>query len=136
MPADEPWFWRATAKRDPRCKMMPLSSGFASSPLSSQLCCSSFPTNLPKHWCCWARPSRPLLLTVRSRLEPGLVRRQRGLTIPGLASFRALIGRFGRGTSASVNAWMEKYLRSSVHTPAGCQPVPRASAPSDSTLYL
>ena len=37
---------------------------------------------------------------------------------------------------ASVKAWIEKYLRSSVHTPAGCQPAPRASAPSDSTLYL
>ena len=27
---------------------------------------------------------------------------------------------------------MEKYLRASVHTAAGCQPTPRASAPSDS----
>src|SRR5476649_1672887 len=37
---------------------------------------------------------------------------------------------------ARRNAWIEKYLRLSVHTPDGIQPTPRASAPNDSTLYL
>ena len=43
---------------------------------------------------------------------------------------------FGAGASPSVNAWIEKYLSASVHTPAGIQPTPRASAPNDSTEYL
>jgi hypothetical protein len=39
-------------------------------------------------------------------------------------------------SGSSLKAWIEKYLSGSVHTFSGCQPTPRASADSDSTLYL
>ena len=39
-------------------------------------------------------------------------------------------------SGSSLKAWMEKYLSASVHTFTGDQPTPRASAVSDSTLYL
>jgi hypothetical protein len=43
---------------------------------------------------------------------------------------------FGAAGPASVKAWIEKYFFSSVHTPDGVQPTPRANAPSDSTVYF
>jgi hypothetical protein len=36
----------------------------------------------------------------------------------------------------AVKAWIEKYFSASAHAPAGCQPVPRAKAPSDSMENL